>query len=558
MSLPAPPHTSAAAADVRSSPDIICLLILGLSWLAAIAVVGPRGEFPINDDWAYAVTVKALVQDHRLVFSDWIAANNLTSALWGSLFALVFGYSFETLRLSTLVAGLLGGAALYGWARQSGASPARSLMAAFCLMFNPFYVQLSFSFMTDVPFTAALTIAMALITRGALGGHGGATAGGWAAALFALLMRQVGMAIPLAHAVANIVTRRPTWRSMAWAVLPVIAFVAVQRGYARFLAETGRMPELFGTNSELMLQRLAGPLSVTIEGAAAFLLYLLLYLGLFLGPLTVMFAAPAFRRLGPAIKLRLGAVLLGATLLVTVTMLALGHPMPVWSNTLTESGLGVDGHGPRAPYLMWAALTLVGCLSGWSLLAALIVHCLRWREWPPAMRWSMLFAGSTALIIAAPIAITPLRFDRYLLPMLPCLIMLAVMGAGGGGELRRPARAGEVVFWLAMALTAAFSVLSTRDYMASRRVHDAAVSALIDQGIPSERIDAGWVLNGYRNFGRFGITRDPETWLLTPDYVVASRPAPGYDIIESRPVQRWLPWAVGRTPILVMRKRSVP
>ncbi|WP_168201642.1 glycosyltransferase family 39 protein [Phreatobacter aquaticus] len=542
---------------MRSSPDVICLLILVGSWLAAIAVVGPRGDFPIVDDWAYAVTVKALVQDHRLVFSEWIATNNLTSALWGSLFALVFGFSFETLRLSTLVAGFLGGAALYGWVRQAGFSPASALMAAFCLMFNPIYFQLSFSFMTDVPFTAALTIALALITRGVLAGRPGATAGGWAAALFALLMRQVGMAIPLAHAAANIVTRRPTWRGMAVAILPVVAFVAVQRGYARFLAETGRMPELYGMQSDAMWKMLAGPVAESIPVAAVFLLYLLLYLGLFLSPLAPGFVGAAYRDLGARWRPPIVLLVVALTVATTVALLALGHPMPIWHDALTVGGLGVSGDGPPAPGVMWVIVTVVSALSGWALFVALIAHGFAWRRWSPGMPWLMVFAGCTALIIAAPVAFISFRFDRYLVPMMPCLIMVGVIGACAA----RPddqRGSSQAAFAILMAMMAAFSIAGTKDYMASRAVHDAAVRSLLDQGIPSERIDAGWVFNGYRNFGRFGTVRDMYSWLLTPDYRVASRPAPGYDIIESRPVQRWLPWAIGRTPILVMRRQAAP
>lgn len=557
MTSPSLAQTRTSADGFAHSRDAMFLFILALAWTAAVALIGYRGDFPIVDDWAYAVTVKALVEQHRLVFSDWIATNGLTNALWGSLFAAIFGFSFETLRLSSLVAGGLGGAALYAWARQAGGSPALALVAAFCLMFNPIYFSLSFSFMTDVPFTALMTIGMVLIARSTWGGSTGSAIGGWVVALGALLMRQVGLAVPLAYAAAGILTRRPTWRSVTLALLPALGFLLVQRAYAAALSWAGVKPELYDLQSIMMRERLAGPLAATIEGAAAFLLYILPYFGLFLLPLAALFVVPAYQGLAPAWRRGVATIVVTLTLAVAVTLLVLGHPMPVWHDTLTTSGVGVEGQGPAGPYLMWAVLTVVGCFTGWALLAALITHLLRWRDWAPAMRWTLVYAGGTAGILAVPIAFIIMRFDRYLLPMLPCLIIVQVVGATRLAASLRAARVGMAAAWLVIVPMAGFSVLATHDYMASRTVHDAAVRDLIARGIPSERIDAGWVLNGYRHFGRIGRVRDLNSWVEARDYLVATLPKAGYDIVESRPVTRWLPWAIGQAPVLVQRSSAL-
>ena len=38
--------------------------------LVVAAVVEPHGEFPIDDDWAYAHSVRWLLDEHRIRLSD--------------------------------------------------------------------------------------------------------------------------------------------------------------------------------------------------------------------------------------------------------------------------------------------------------------------------------------------------------------------------------------------------------------------------------------------------------------------------------------------------------
>ena len=91
------------------------LLVFAGLWLAVIVVVDPRGEFPLNDDWAYAWSVKTLLQEGRFQLSDWGAVNLLPQTLWGWLFSVPGGFSFTALRVSTLIASLITLFALAGF-----------------------------------------------------------------------------------------------------------------------------------------------------------------------------------------------------------------------------------------------------------------------------------------------------------------------------------------------------------------------------------------------------------------------------------------------------------
>ena len=63
-------------------------------WILSAIWVNPIGEFPQNDDWAYAKTVKQLHETGQYELSDWAAPNSLTNVIWGYFFTFVFGFSF--------------------------------------------------------------------------------------------------------------------------------------------------------------------------------------------------------------------------------------------------------------------------------------------------------------------------------------------------------------------------------------------------------------------------------------------------------------------------------
>ena len=88
---------------------VIDMLFIAAIWCISLFVVNPfAGDFPLNDDWSYASTVKHLLETGEFRPSEWFAPPSLTNALWGSLFCLPAGFSFVALRASTLTLSLLG------------------------------------------------------------------------------------------------------------------------------------------------------------------------------------------------------------------------------------------------------------------------------------------------------------------------------------------------------------------------------------------------------------------------------------------------------------------
>ena len=87
---------------------VIDMLMIASLWAISIFIVDPLGNFPLNDDWSFGLTVKHLIENGDFRPSGWTSMPLITNVLWGSLFCIPAGFSFTALRLSTLTLSLLG------------------------------------------------------------------------------------------------------------------------------------------------------------------------------------------------------------------------------------------------------------------------------------------------------------------------------------------------------------------------------------------------------------------------------------------------------------------
>ena len=116
------------------------IAIITTVWILAIFIVQPIGDFPLNDDWAYATDVKNLLQTGSFAPIGWTSMSLLSHVLWGALCCAIFGFSFEVLRFSTLFISLICLWNVYLIGRELGASRFVALLVAFTLGFNPIYL----------------------------------------------------------------------------------------------------------------------------------------------------------------------------------------------------------------------------------------------------------------------------------------------------------------------------------------------------------------------------------------------------------------------------------
>jgi len=480
----------------RATAELLPPAALALAMAALIFIVPPAGDFPINDDWDYARVVQSLVERGQLARSEVMAPSFVLQAYWGSLFVHAFGFSHTVLRSSTLVLAAAGVIGYYVLLRHL-LDPSRAALGALLLLLNPLFVNLSYSFMTDVPFLALVLWALVCYVRALPAGSrpkvgwlvvGSTFAGG------AYLVRQLGLALPVAALAGMLVAGgwRVTLRPLHLAavlgpVLPSMligAYLDSQRGPLKheplgwtlaFWAEHGlgmagvllvRLEETFSTlglfTLPLCLGALAGRPALALRGRRRWLA------GLLLSALLVGFVVrsatfrekPLFPHLGDILTPR--------------GFLAFDE---YYNGTLPESLIV-----PESVLALTTAAALVG--SGFLVLAVVAAPSRKTVHGPIAV--PLLF-GLLALILTVPYYAIA---DRYLMLILPIALLVMLL------PFRR-ARRGPEVALVGVVLVAAWSIWWEREYLERRAALWQAGQELVERGVPPEQIDGGFEWNGW-------------------------------------------------------------
>jgi 4-amino-4-deoxy-L-arabinose transferase-like glycosyltransferase len=223
---------------------VLIIVLVGV----AFAAVGAIGDLPAIDDWSYGGTAFRFHHTGILAPSDFTGFTLLTNILWSYPFLVLFGDSFEALRISSLVAALVGVACTFLAMRLVGQSRLNAAMAALALAFCPLFFARSFTFMTDVFFTSLTTLAAYFYLRWFASARRSDLAIAVIASVFATLSRQLGLFLPLAFGLSLVLTRRPSIRLWGLAALPSLAGLAGLMLAQLYLREFSKVPALYGSH----------------------------------------------------------------------------------------------------------------------------------------------------------------------------------------------------------------------------------------------------------------------------------------------------------------------
>ncbi|MGA2868850.1 MAG: glycosyltransferase family 39 protein [Verrucomicrobiota bacterium] len=530
-------------------------LLLTLLWLVSIVIVNPIGDFPLNDDWSFGLAVGYFLQTGSFHPTGWTAMPLITNVLWGSLFCLPAGFSFTALRFSTLVAAWLGMGGVYWLMREIRQPRLLAFLAAFSVAFNPIYFQLSNSFMTDV-LSLTLMIFSAIFFLKNLKDNSPASLGiATVISLAAILSRQVGLAVPLAFAIAAVCQRGLKPRAVLTAVSPLILGAFTLAAFQHWLKAAGRWPADYSSGSTFMLSGLNSP------ARSAFHLVhnsykCVMYLGFFLAPVLV-FLGPGFGDLRGKKWLPLAFIWLSlAGLVIVGGCYGHGFTMPLGGDTMNVWGMGpltlhdvVYEDVPRIPMLglgFWLPVTLISWVAAGLILYRL--GTIAWKLSPGMLTpgaepgaFAGLFLLLISLIYAAPFLLSGF-YDRYLIAIIPFLI--------GGLAFYRPQNpfASPIVCRVTITFLAigflVYSVGGAKDYLAWNRARWTALDDLMaNEKIKPANIDGGLEFNGYYLYrSAYKVVPGKSFWWVDDDsYMVTFNPIPGYRALHSYHYPHWLP-----------------
>lgn len=541
--------------------DRRALAILVAVHLAIVALVAPRGDFPLNDDWAYAHSVRWLLDEGRIRLSDWVGMNLVPQTLAGAAVTAAGGFSFETLRHLTQVVAVICMGVAYGWFRTARFEPGAALAATLALVSFPAWPVLANSYMTDL-YGLVLALASATFflkalerpTRWAL----------VAATMFAMagvLQRQVVLAIPFAFLVAVAWSQRPLdRRALLMAALPFALVLATEAAFQAYLASGPGIPTGQRVAHGRVISMAVKALSNEDDTAVwmlANLANIAGYLGLFAIGWVAWWGVNARARI-PAGVIALGGAAIAAS------AFAFGWFAPYRDGFLVDAagigpfllydtlrGIASLDHGPG---VFWKAVAIPAAFATAAVVACLASLALANVRPGPRAEPGTLFMLLVVLAYLAPFALTD-YFDRYFLYVLPFVFVLWARWSGPsqGGWRRRAGLA-------CIAGTIALSAVATRDYFAWNRARWDAIRMAEAAGATPEEIDGGFEYNAWRRFEK----RKPQVpagkswwWVEDDRYIVAFARVAGYDEIASWSVPHWLPRSPAQVKLL-RRSRPAP
>ena len=545
---------------VSMKRDFVPVMVLVSVWVFVIAVVNPVGEFSVNDDWSFVQILQALVGKGTLIATGWGhgGPSAIVHVLWGGLFTGFAGFSLTALRVSVLIAAMLGSLGLFGLLRSVGASSALSLLGTLAIVLNPLFMSQSFTFMTDITFSTLVIFAVLLLHMGAKQMRISLIVAGLFVSLLATLTRQIGLVIPMAFAVVSLVhpVGRLVGRGRAVGLavgLGLIPWVV----YEMFLSRVGSTPVV---QHERILKIFLWPLE---KGFPEYLVFMgqlfflcgLGYVAFFVSPILVV----RYREFVSGRPFRVFVlVLTGALLVVEALMLAgiVQVPVILWRNVLLDFGIG--------PILLKDTYVLgmhrIGSLPAWIYCAALYLTVIAGVVLAAFMYSSFAgtlvsqkeprtphesFTGNIALVAALGylgiITLTCFH-DRYLIPVIILITIWLVSDKSGENRatVGYARLAPGFVFVVLLGLVSTFAV---RDFMEMKRTLKQAQDYLVyDLQADPCHIDGGFEFNGYHCSRKdFKPVKGLSWWWVSrEDYVLTLGPLPGYRAVRTFPFNRIL------------------
>ncbi|HVR43359.1 MAG TPA: hypothetical protein VMS56_07925 [Thermoanaerobaculia bacterium] len=526
----------------RRELAIESLLIVFLFALLVLTV-DPRGDFPLDDDWNFALGTWWFAEHGEFRFARFTGMSLRAQVVWGAVWTRWFGESFEVLRASTLVLALGSLLVFHRFCARAGVGSFSRRIAVVALMAHPIFVWSSFTYMTQIPFLACTVAAVYCWARGAGDRAIGWFAAGSAALIASYFVRQSGIATIAAGAAALAVVWSGSGRRFRAAATALLAIPG-----ALFLVMIVGTDLLHGRPEEFALRfglldlppaRAAAALAAQIARNFAFeMQYAVLSL------LGVALAASLARLDRRELA---GALLLAIPIAWGASELsALRGPLPydIHGNVIVGTGFGpltlrdtwIFGYpGPReiATVIRWlltiggAALASV-CLSriaieGWRLARE------RGNPGVAVAAAAGTLAGGTAILFT-----TDIFFDRYALDAAWSLaFLLPAVTAWTGWR--------KVIAIGATLLVFVFSAVGTSDYLAWNRARWEGFGWLRARGVPLERMDGGYEINQYLIGGFDGpaFLRKPQFSVVDDEWILSFNEVAGYRTVARVEYERW-------------------
>lgn len=544
-------------------------LYLTAIWLVCILLINPLGDFPLNDDWSYALNARALTLENKIEFNDWGAMTLIAHSFWGAFFCKIFGYSFTVLRASTLVLGWGAMMVSFRFFQEGGMQKQYAFWATLLLVFNTFFFVNAFSYMTEVPFICFF-ISSAYFSLKVINDKGQhniifATV----FSMIAVLIRQHGVLVPVAFFFTYIIKNKFSLKPVIQSLIPVIFTFGTLFLFIHWREATFGLSKNFGHLSDLIVNFYNGKFAFAVSRKAN---GYFAFWALFSVPILILLINSFLKKRDLVIKM-IASIF---TALICYPYYKV-YNRELIGNTFNNLHIGPvtipNQSGlvpPEVSTMDWDNFKLFLFIASILLVFWILVRTMQlfiflkthyskgdsksfYELDQNEVNWSSLFALGASFGYFSFLMINHYFFDRYTLVIFPFLILLIV-----------PTKINfsfpkilQAISLFSFMIIAGYSFMVTRDYLSWNRAKWEAINYSLETlNIQPEEIHGGIEHRGY-----FGIPHDhPIEWQYLNEwnshqqkYTVALSPICKYQTIQTFPYTRLMPL---RTDSIYLLKRE--
>jgi hypothetical protein len=490
---------------------VFCALI----FLACFWVAWPVAQMGFVDDWSYIKVAQVFARTGHIVYNGWPVEILGWMVPWGALFIKLFGFSFMTVKLSTLPVAVATLLLFHSILRRFAITPRNAVIGTLTLGLSPLFLPLSASFMTDIPGLFVIVLCLYCCRRAV-------EAGSDRAAIAWLLLaattnvvggtaRQIAwlgvlVMVPctgwlLRKRQKVLVTAVGLWLAGIGVVLYCMHWFAEQP----YSIQTPIFPQISGSVRSVLHQFLSAADSM---GA------LLLCLLLFLFPVLVAWLPRFGRKLHHYLALMVvGLLPMLAVVLVLKRYAEIWPPHVLfkelamkkevtmgWEMDLKHSLIPMPAQIVLSLVFIAAALGMIFTIrdKGWEPIRAKEAH--RGRQ----LFWLLVPVSISYCVLLLPMVLQGESFDRYVLDLMP----LAIIGCIWlyqqyiGPEL-------PVSTVAILAIYGIIAVAGTHDWFAWQRARLVAIHELRVAGVARTEIQGGFEYDGWTQLRNGGYINDP-------------------------------------------------
>lgn len=512
----------------RRIKDYHIYFIFIVLFLVQIIFISPVGEFALNDDWAHSLTIKSYLETGEIYYPSWLSSLLHVPILYGILLSKVFGFSFTLLRLTNLLLALGTVMILYKLLRFKKVSIGLSFGLSLLLWFNPIFLNLSYTFMGDIPTLFCLMLAIYFYSKGFERKNYWLIFMASIIVVMAFFIRQIALLLIVSSAVYFLFSREQRKiRSSLWLFgLPLVLMAAIYYWLNLLNFLPGEVNARFLPEGWSYLRHI-------IENIWNFALLL----SMFLLPAIIALIIRNWRWLKSKASIIIGCFGVCALVIATVK----SYFFPVIGNIINPEGLGpsvqvmqgaTTSWGNPAWYIVTGVLCIVGLVFG----AIIFWQYLKTKVRKKTAHWFIGLFGLLYFILLLPI----LSFDRYLIVLLPLLIL-------GLAQVMQKFKWSKTGYVCLLFLIAIYSLVGTYNYLAWNKARWSLADRLMSRGVAKHDIEAGYEWNGwylYKNaqnepLGPFTPKWAP--WYIkelskghTMPYIVSFSELGGYRVVEKQ------------------------